>query len=555
MPQRCGRACQVNFRRAVDCSAFPTPQVRYALIVLLKHGLATARVDRAPIKEGGAVVSLGTIRYSFVVDAAVLLLRVPRCLVYVQEHLGTAAAILAEQVLHHGVASQEQAIAGAKQAESVTPRNAGEELSQTSFQEGWRALVSARMLTRAEGVPLPPEQVSGTKLAILPPPLLGDALVAPDTDSDDDDELVSKPSTSKSRKGSGGAKAHSALAAARARQATAGTSSRRATAASTAAGGGVPRPGKRTRAEMVSGGALTSAVLEAGDVAGEAPHDLLWRFDFAAVQRLLRHEALSSYVRLKLSPRAQRVVEALLRLSLPFETGSGQSHSKAISARDILAATRLDKGPGGAPAKELTWEQVTKVLEVMAGACGGIVDRHTAGADGGTWSVNFRRVMDDLAEATLMNVLLQQHGVHAPRIVRLLLSKGMMTDQMVADAALVELKTARNTLYHLHSTGILTQQALPKFPNLLPQHTVYLYEASMEAVKAAVLSQTYRVMYNLRVRRHKEAKRQDKLLRAERTAADVDAFEASVGKIRTAIERLDAVLLRMDNMLMSLSHW
>jgi DNA-directed RNA polymerase III subunit RPC3 len=295
---------------------------------------------------------------------------------------------------------------------------------------------------------------------------------------------------------------------------------------------------------------------------------LLWRFNPAAVLRVMRHEALVQYTREKLSARAAQVVAIMLLHGNAHERGCNSDSGPEVSAQDLHAALRAeahqraaDQSPLSAAmlskigAENLTWEQLLKVLGVLQNACGGIVQRVSSGADGGRWSVQMGAIVDDLREASLMDLLVQQQGLEAARIVRLLVQRGSLTDQMVADAALLDVKVARNKLYSLFALGVLGQQALPKFSNHMPQHTIYLWKADWEALQRSSTNLVYRILVNLRVRRHKEAKRYERLSAAGRSAADPVAHTAALAAVVAAVDKLDAAVLHLDKTLMLLTSW
>ncbi len=478
----------------------------------------------------------------------------------------------------------------------VDPEKGDAPLTHADFSRAWSALVQNRLLVRAAGVPVPADSLSGKKLALITPPenTIGPA-DGDDADSEDEEQVTvaALAAAAKSTKRSGrastkaaGGGATGALAratASRTAAAAANTALRAGAAAPTLAGSTAKAKAKGKAPSGAGGGGVggrkrardlpprhTSSLLDGEDDedAVEDPSTLLWRFNSVAVLRAMRHEALVQYTREKLSPRAAQVVAIMLLQGNPNEQGCSADSGPEISAQDVHAALKTEvaqRAAGKSPLSEavlakignenLTWEQLLKVLSVLQNACGGIVQRVSSGADGGRWSVQMGAIIDDLREATLMDLLTQQQGLEAARIVRLLVQRGSLTDQMVADAALLDVKVARGKLYSLFALGVLGQQALPKFSNHMPQHTIYLWKADWEALQRSSTNLVYRILVNLRVRRHKEAKRYERLAAAERSAADAEAHTAALSAVVAAVDKLDAAVLHLDKTLMLLTAW
>lgn len=534
-------------------------------------------------------------------DTAIARLRFAHCLRYVDQHHGRAAELLAKQAIIQGCVSEAEASAGALKQPTellVDPHRGDAPLTHADFSRAWSSLVQDRLLVRASGVPVPAESLSGKRLALVTPP---DNVIGPadgdDGDSDDEQQVTSAAlaAAAKSTKRTGRAATKAAGGGATGALARATASRTAAAAASTALRAGAPAPtlaGSTAKANAKKGGAAAGAAAAEGSLGGrkrarerpprhtsslmddeelngvEDPSTLLWRFNSVAVLRAMRHESLVQYTREKLSPRAAQVVAVMLHHGNAHEQGCSADSGPDISAQDVHATLKAEvqqRAAGKSPLSEtvlakigsenLSWEQLLKVLAVLQNACGGIVQRVSSGADGGRWSVQMGAIVDDLREATLMDLLTQQQGLEAARIVRLLVQRGSLTDQMVADAALLDVKVARGKLYSLFALGVLGQQALPKFSNHMPQHTIYLWKADWEALQRSSTNLVYRILMNLRVRRHKEAKRYERLAAAERSAADAEAHTAALSAVVAAVDKLDAAVLHLDKTLMLLTAW
>jgi DNA-directed RNA polymerase III subunit RPC3 len=160
---------------------------------------------------------------------------------------------------------------------------------------------------------------------------------------------------------------------------------------------------------------------------------------------------------------------------------------------------------------------------------------------------------------TVESIVAERYDLHAARMVRMLLERGMLDEKAIADKALFEPKRARALLFRMVSDGLLTTQELSRRPNdHNPQHTIYLFNAHWDRLLAVLAESTCRAVLFMRVRERMErarlaAARRDGLAlltglsavgagAAAREAALVSRMEEGVYKLEASIVRIDETL-------------
>ncbi|KAI9886057.1 MAG: hypothetical protein M1823_002130 [Watsoniomyces obsoletus] len=134
------------------------------------------------------------------------------------------------------------------------------------------------------------------------------------------------------------------------------------------------------------------------------------------------------------------------------------------------------------------------------------------------WTVDFPRLVKDLQQRELEDLLLKKFGSMALRLIRILSEKGKLDEKQLSNLALVRPKDIRQTLTPMHEAGFIELQEIARDASHTASRTIFLWYWDSERCMALVLENLYKMMARLLQRAVTERKKMRLLLsKAERT--------------------------------------
>ncbi|KAI9820935.1 MAG: RNA polymerase III subunit C82 [Phylliscum demangeonii] len=214
---------------------------------------------------------------------------------------------------------------------------------------------------------------------------------------------------------------------------------------------------------------------------------------------------------------------------------------------------------GGRPAAPRSATRATEVgqhLRLLADEPHRFVQRlaRTHGPD--AWTVDFRRLMQELQQSELESVIRARFGPLALRVVRVLQAHGKLDEKQISNRALHRLKDIRLTLAALHAAGYLELQEIPRDGLRRAMSSIFLWFFDRARARRLLLQDLYKTMARLLQRAQADrALLRPLLAKAERT--DVVGREdsllssherAALHAWRLQEERLLGQIMRLDRM-------
>jgi predicted CopG family antitoxin len=109
-----------------------------------------------------------------------------------------------------------------------------------------------------------------------------------------------------------------------------------------------------------------------------------------------------------------------------------------------------------------------------------------------TWKINLPLIANILSTATLEKVIQGRFGDYASRVFRILCNKGLLDDKTVSDLTLLPLKETNICINELFAAGFVYSKAI----GTSQMH----YGVKVEEVKDDILKQSYKAIYNLKLK-------------------------------------------------------
>jgi hypothetical protein len=166
------------------------------------------------------------------------------------------------------------------------------------------------------------------------------------------------------------------------------------------------------------------------------------------------------------------------------------------------------------------------------------------------YQANSGAIISTLQRKTVTSIARTRYGIHAARLVELMLSKNEWTEQnMLGDVAIMPARDAREKLYLLYRDKWVDYKEVSKRSDYNPQSAFYFWKIDYTHIKGMVLDHCYHAMLNLRLKREsilKEAWHRDLEARALRLYRTVSASDEPSTSGKAASPIADAAKLVGD---------
>ena len=194
---------------------------------------------------------------------------------------------------------------------------------------------------------------------------------------------------------------------------------------------------------------------------------------------------------------------------------------------------------------EMDWPQSVREVEDSAGH-----PRH------GKFEIAVNSIMKYLRRRVMHQMVQDNHGEVAARIISILQTKGSLDAESIAEAAMVPAKDVREILHRMYKTNFISILVLQNSKQYNPSTAYYLWNVDDGRLFHTVTDNVCKALLNLRLRRQHEMELgKDWVERAKDTLADENDHELdreNYNKFCQGLERLDNATLQLDETLMVL---
>ena len=243
-----------------------------------------------------------------------------------------------------------------------------------------------------------------------------------------------------------------------------------------------------------------------------------YRLNFAKLNRELVAEMVSSLVSSKTNLNCAVIAENMYKLGY-----RGVTRSEIAAALPVLPKISL---------------QVLEVsLELLENK--EIVLRESEN----TWKLNLPLITNILCNSALEQVILGRFGDYSTRVFRILCNKGSLDDKTISELTLLPLRETHISLNELFTAGFVYKRAMGVAQEF--------YGIKVEEVKQEICTQSYRSVFNLKVKLNSEMEEVWGLI--QRVGFLSSEEKQALEKYKHIESRIESAILELDRTIMIFS--
>lgn len=304
-----------------------------------------------------------------------------------------------------------------------------------------------------------------------------------------------------------------------------------------------------------------------GENANAGDNKIYWKVNFDRFTQDLRDQIIISAMRNRLDENAAELMRQLLFL-MYLRTASWSDTSNPIPLTEIKDAVRKINYP-------LLTQHLDQYLHLIEKDTSQFLKRF-GDAGGGQYCVNMKEAFNQLAWATLENIVMERFGSKAARIFRLVRDRKYIEQEQIQQLAMIPAKEAKYLTYTLLQENYLQMQEIKKAGvSAAPMKTFFLFHIDLNLVVRMEVEHCYHALYNTMHRREYEVtnnKRMiDKQLRMQTLTSNLKEHGATeeqlaeiaelmtpsekqqLEKVQSTIKKLGVTELQIDDTLFLLT--
>ncbi|KAK9294358.1 hypothetical protein QLX08_011001 [Tetragonisca angustula] len=222
---------------------------------------------------------------------------------------------------------------------------------------------------------------------------------------------------------------------------------------------------------------------------------IYWKVNFDRLIQDLRDQIIVSAISRRLDENAGELMRQLLFL-MYLRTASWAHTSNPIPLTEIKEAVKKINYP-------LLAHHLDQYLHLIEEDSSQFLKR--VGESGGHFCVNMKEAFEQLAWATLENIVTERFGSKAARIFRLVRDKKYIEQEQIQQLAMIPAKEAKHLTYTLLQENYLQIQEIKKSGvSAAPIKTFFLFHIDLNLVVYMEVQHCYQALYNIMQRREYE---------------------------------------------------
>lgn len=223
---------------------------------------------------------------------------------------------------------------------------------------------------------------------------------------------------------------------------------------------------------------------------------IYWKVNFDRLIQDLRDQIIVSAIRRRLDENAGELMRQLLFL-MYLRTASWAHTSNPIPLTEIKEAVKKTNYP-------LLIHHLDQYLHLIEEDSSQFLKR-VGDSGGGQFSVNMKEAFEQLAWATLENIVTERFGSKAARIFRLVRDKKYIEQEQIQQLAMIPAKEAKHLTYTLLQENYIQMQEMKKSGvSAAPIKTFFLFHIDLNVVVYMEVEHCYHALYNIMQRREYE---------------------------------------------------
>ncbi|PBC33528.1 DNA-directed RNA polymerase III subunit RPC3 [Apis cerana cerana] len=223
---------------------------------------------------------------------------------------------------------------------------------------------------------------------------------------------------------------------------------------------------------------------------------IYWEINIDRFTQDFRDQIIVSSISKRLDKNAGELMRRLLFL-MYLRTASWEDTSNPIPFAEIKDAVKKLNYP-------LLTQHLDQYLRLIEEDSSQFLKR-VGDSGGGQYSVNMKEAFNQLAWASLENIVMERFGSKAARIFRLVRARKYIEQEQIQQLAMIPAKEAKHLTYSLLQENYLQMQEIKKSGvSAAPIKTFFLFHIDLNLVVRMEIEHCYHALYNIMQRREYE---------------------------------------------------
>ncbi|KAG6796980.1 DNA-directed RNA polymerase III subunit RPC3 [Apis mellifera caucasica] len=223
---------------------------------------------------------------------------------------------------------------------------------------------------------------------------------------------------------------------------------------------------------------------------------IYWEINIDRFTQDFRDQIIVSSISKRLDKNAGELMRRLLFL-MYLRTASWEDTSNPIPFAEIKDAVKKLNYP-------LLTQHLDQYLRLIEEDSSQFLKR-VGDSGGGQYSVNMKEAFNQLAWASLENIVMERFGSKAARIFRLVRARKYIEQEQIQQLAMIPAKEAKHLTYTLLQENYLQMQEIKKSGvSAAPIKTFFLFHIDLNLVVRMEIEHCYHALYNIMQRREYE---------------------------------------------------
>nr|SVE84219.1 EOG090X04YD [Daphnia pulex] len=244
---------------------------------------------------------------------------------------------------------------------------------------------------------------------------------------------------------------------------------------------------------------------KATQLGGHCDSEIIWRVNHERFDIELRNVILVNAAARRVDTTAGELYHLILKLWR--ESSNPDSPATTPVSYNVIkdAVRKNDSSP-------ILLEHFDHYLRVLHEDSAGLIDK-PGDAGGGQFNLDYSKVFENLACASLDSIVLERFGSKALRLFRLTRIQKFMEQDQMQNVAMIPAKEAKMFTYKLLEHNFLQIKELKKgTSNFAPVKSFILYHVDLPQVVRTVLEASYKGLFNAMVRQMHDLTENKRLL-------------------------------------------
>lgn len=273
-----------------------------------------------------------------------------------------------------------------------------------------------------------------------------------------------------------------------------------------------------------------------GTNADPGDNKIYWRVNFDRFAQDLRDQLLISAITKRVDENAGELMRRML-YQMYLRTASWADTSNPIPYTELKEVIKKLENPGLGLVQYL--DQYLHLIE--EDSCQFI--RKVGDSSGGQFSINMKEAINQLAWATIENIVMERFGSKAARVFRLIRAQKFIEQEKIQQMAMTPAKETKHITYTLLQENYIQLQEVRK-PGVsaAPMKTFFLFHIDLDQVVRMEIEHCYHALHNTIQRREHEITTNKRMIDKHLKIQTLTATFKEKGATQEQLEEMESMM-------------